>query len=183
MAISAAVQSAWRDVFDRATYALNTIDYAHHEIHAGSFYSAGTVTDLASGGTVQVMITTPNTTSWLHLLGIVETESESVVRWMENPTSPGAGATLPAVNHNRNSSNVAAGVVAGTVGVFSGTPGSVLFQYAMGSGKGIGGEVREINEWVLKQNEQYILEVVNNAVGNSWTSISLAWYEHTNKES
>jgi hypothetical protein len=182
MAISVSVQSAWRDTFDRSTYALNTIDYAHHEIHSGSFYSAGTITDLASGGTVQIMMTTPNTTKWLHLLGLVEVESESLVKWYENPTSPSAGAALPAMNHNRNSSNVAGGSVAGTVGVFSGTPGDLLFQYAMGSGRGVGGEIREINEWVLKQNEQYILEVVNNASGASWTAISFAWYEHTDKE-
>lgn len=182
MAISAATSSAAREMFDRSTYALNVIDYAHHEIHAGSFFTAGTVTDLASGGTIQIMITTPDTTKWLHVVGLVEVESESLVKWYENPTTPGAGAALPARNHNRNSSNTASGVVAGTVGVFSGTPGDLLFQYAMGSGKGVGGEVREVNEWVLKQNEQYILEVVNNASGNSWTTISFAWYEHTNKE-
>jgi hypothetical protein len=181
--MAVAVQQKWTSAFDAATYALNTVDYAHHEIHAGSFYTAGTALDLAAGGTVQLKITTPNTTKWAHFVGLVNVESESTVSWYENPTSPGAGATITPINHNRNSANTATCAVAGTAaGTFSGTIGTTLVQYNMGSGKGVGGETREVNEWVLKQNEDYVLEVVNNASGASLTTVVLAWYEHTNKE-
>lgn len=183
MAIQAATRDALRETFDRATFALNTIDYAHHEIHAGSFFTAGTALDLSAGGTVQLKITTPDSTRWAHLVGLVSVESESTVSWYENPTSPGAGAALPAYNHNRNSSGTATCAVAGSVGTFSGTVGTTLARYNMGSGRGVGGDVREINEWVLKQNEDYLLEVVNGSSGPSLTTLVLAWYEHTNKES
>ena len=167
---------------DSVSYAFNTIDYAHHEIHGGSSYAAGTVTDLASGGTVHLMITTPDTTKWCHLLGGVVVESESTINWYENPTSPSGGGTITPVNRNRNSSTTAGASVVGTVGVLSGTAGSLLFGGAVGSGRGEGGEVRATGEWILKQNEDYILEVVNESTGASWTSVHFNWYEHTNKE-
>lgn len=183
MGTTKSVQSVWRDAFDGSTHAVLTVDYPHHELHEGNMYSAGTVTDLASGGTVHLMITAPDTTKWVHLLGGVNVEAESTIKWYENPTSPTGGGTITPRNHNRNSSNTSSAVVVGTVGNLTGTAGDVLlYQSAVGSGRFEGGSEREANEWILKQNEQYILEIVNNSTGNSLTSANFVWYEHTDKE-
>ena len=58
---------------DATTQAQSTITYEHNEVHAGSHY-AFTAYDasMASGDTLAYVITTPNTTSWPHVIFIVD---------------------------------------------------------------------------------------------------------------
>ena len=184
MAISVATNSAWRETFDRATYALNTVDYAHHEIHAGSSFVAHHVQEVANGGTINVTIKTPNTTKWAHLLWLVGTELESELRFYEGSTVAAAtGGTITPKNRNRNSASTSTCVVMGTPTV--GTVGDLLFADHLGGGSAsarFGGENRGEQEWVLKQNTTYTVQLVNMTTSNNYMAVALDWYEHTNKE-
>jgi len=182
MAISVATPSAWREAFDKATYALNTVDYAHHEIHSGSSFVAHHIQEVANAGTINVTIKTPNTTKWAHMLWIIGTELESELRFYEGSTITGGGTITPK-NRNRNSSAVSTCVVMGTPTV--GTVGSLLFADHLGGGSAsarFGGENRADNEWVLKQNTTYTVQLVNMTGSNNQMSVALDWYEHTDKE-
>ena len=182
MAISVATNTAWRETFDRATYALNTVDYAHHEIHSGSSFVAHHIQDVTASGTINVTITTPNTTRWAHMLWIIGTELEAELRFYEGSTATG-GTTITPMNRNRNSSGTSTCVVMGTPTV--GTVGSLIFADHLGGGAAsarFGGETRGDHEWVLKQNTTYTVQMVNMTGSANYMSVALDWYEHTNKE-
>lgn len=49
---------------DKGTHSLMTVDYEHHEIHAGSHYFYSDSVELGSAATQVYMFTTPNTTKW-----------------------------------------------------------------------------------------------------------------------
>jgi hypothetical protein len=182
MAISVATNSALRDTFDSATYALNTVDYEHHEIHSGSSFAAHYIQDVAGSGTINVTITTPNTTRWAHMLWVVGTELEAELRFYEGSTITGGGTITP-YNRNRNSSTTATCSVRGTPTV--GTVGTLIFADHLGGGSAsarFGGENRGVNEWVLKQNTTYTVQLVNMTGNANYMAVALDWYEHTNKE-
>jgi hypothetical protein len=46
---------------DRSTRSLQTIDYAHHELHGGSLFSASGAADVAGAGTLILTFKTPDT--------------------------------------------------------------------------------------------------------------------------
>ena len=64
----------WQPVrLDAATRATQVIDYAHHEIHAGSHYTLSyAVADIGAATTptdiMSLSFTTPDTTKWLHMV-------------------------------------------------------------------------------------------------------------------
>jgi len=52
---------------DASTNSLQTIDYAHHEIHSGSHYKAGFMdTDMATDDVIMILFVTPNTDETAH---------------------------------------------------------------------------------------------------------------------
>ena len=187
---------------DGATNAVNVIDYDHHEIHGGSAFHAGySVTTAASDDDVTaIMFRTPNTTKWIHIVASFTCSHAAEAILLEAPTlaDPGDGSDLAVHNRNRNSSatsTVQSLEVTPTVGsvtkmdetewtnvgVSAGT--ELEHEYlAGGSGpKALGGTARGAQEWVLKQNTIYIFYLQNTGANANSHSISLDWYEHTDK--
>jgi hypothetical protein len=171
---------------DGNTKALQTIDYPHHEIHSGSSF---TITDYDSdvdiAGPKYYRITTPDTKSWAHLTLEASAATAGLIELYENPTESEpvvAGTAFTAYNRDRNSSSTASLVIkydptftsAGTriwhsrIGV-SGNP-SVRS----------GGTSSSRDEFILKQNEDYVIKFTSDADNNAlW--IIFNWYEHTNR--
>jgi len=161
---------------DEASRALLTIDYAHHEIHGGSFFSAFYDADKSIGETMDILIVTPNTTKWAHLVFEVENESECAMGLYEAVTASNNGTGLTEFNRDRNSATAA------TVAVFH-TPtvsdtGTQIYGWHSGSGRGNGSNDRAKNEFILKQNTKYLLRCTATAAG--WIAARLSWYEHIN---
>ena len=182
--MATSVQSKWTSAFDLATHAINVVNYEHHEIHAGRSYVTTWVQDVGNGGTVNFTLKTPDSARWVHMLWEVESELESDLKFYEGSTGVSGGGTVTAYNRNRNSEYTSECVAVGTPTV--GTVGTLLFQSHMGGGSAsarFGGEDRGINEWVLKPNMTYLLQMVNATSSNNYMTIHLDWYEHTNKES
>lgn len=164
------------------THALNTIDYAHHEIHSGSHFCVHINKDIPNGGTYNVAFTTPNTTKWCHMLFDVAVELEAEVILYEDITSYTGGSAITPINNDRNSATTSS--ITSFVYDTSATLGSptVLSTSVLGSGKNSGGNSRNDSEFILKQNTKYYLLVTNQATGvANETNINLDWYEHTNK--
>ena len=167
---------------DAATHALNIIDYAHHEIHASSHFFVQINKDVGNGGTYAVAFTTPNTTSWLHILCGISVELEAEVILYEGVTSWTGGSAITPRNNNRNSAT-ASGVVDMVFDptVTLGSP-TILCTKVLGSGKDFGAMNRSENELILKQNTKYYILITNQATGASnEINIDLEYYEHTNR--
>lgn len=169
---------------DYPTHTLQTIDYAHHEVHAGShFFCSVYDADVDTSAPKYIRLTSPDTTKWAHLLIKYTSTGGGVWEFFENPTLNAAGDAVTVYNNDRNS------LTASTVTVFqdtttTGTDGTKLWTDLTGdngiggakySGSGIRGE-----EIILKQKEDYILKFTPTA-DNAKIVVDFSWYEHTNK--
>jgi len=92
---------------DGVSRAIPTIDYAHHEIHAGSSFVYSGAFDLSISNVIDVRITTPNTDKWAHFL--LEFSTEVAYQWAfyEGATITNTGTAYVPTNMNRNSTGVA----------------------------------------------------------------------------
>lgn len=155
------------------------IDIVHNYVHGGShFVWSHTDSDVDIAGPKYVRITAPDTAIRVHL--IIEVDigvSGGLVELYENPTITAAGTAGTPYNSNRNS------VGAATATVFYDTTtsadGTMLDSRILGSSGGaarFGGEASTRNEWVLKQNEDYLVKFTASA-DNTGYSISFSWYE------
>jgi len=171
---------------DAATSVINTIDYAHHERHAGSNFFISDVVDLSINNVYDLQITTPNTTKWAHFTFGYSNESETEMYLYENVTIAVAGTGITPLNSDRNSATAATLVVKGITNTSvanadadTATVGATVLMNAItGVGKGEPGAADHSREKILKQNTNYCLRFIANAAG--YVSFELDWYEHTN---
>ena len=166
---------------DNSTYVLEVIDYAHHEVHAGSHFMYTDAVTLASAGTQDYLITTPNTTTWAHMTFALD--GSAITQWQLYEGADKDGTTPQTVgNNNRNSATAATTTVhKGTSG--GTTDGTLLWLYKGGSAtqqSRSGTDSGNTQEIILKQNTKYILRVTSGTADNL-TNVKLEWYEHVSK--
>ena len=168
----------WVEVrIDGSTRATTTIEYEHHEIHGGSYYTVSLDTNIAATAELVVLIVTGNTTKELHILTETVAERETHSELLEGVTASSTGHSLTAYNHNRVSTNTStAAFVTASVTNY----GTSLTQWHVGSGKS-GGADRASNEWVLKTSTNYALYAYNENTSAGWLVIKFRYYEHTPK--
>lgn len=167
---------------DASTSSLQTVDYEHHELHAGNHYTYTQVdSDFDIADAVELLIVTPNTTTWAHMVIDVEAELDTNVKFYEGATHTVAAAQT-AYNNNRNSANTNTTTI--NTHNDDGADGTLIFesQFGINTGGGAntvagGGANRGSQEWVLDQNNKYLL-VVTSGSDNSSMTIRLSWYEH-----
>ena len=161
---------------DGITNALRTIDYPHHEVHAGSHYYIEGFTTLANAGTLYVKLVTPDTTKWSHFLWIINSSGILTTTLVEAPTGGLTGGSVaPIFNSNRNSANTSGNVV--TTGVTVPTGGTIISQSSWGSRSGSGGGQSRDAEIILKQNTTYGRTFLSGAASNI-VNFRASWYEH-----
>jgi len=166
---------------DSATNVLSTVDYAHHEIHAGShfFYTDSTV--LATSGSQDYLITTPDTTKWAHMKFQMDGSAITQMQIYEGSAKSGSVAGT-IFNSNRNSANTPGlAVHKGTSGSLA--DGTLIYTYKCGAAtqqSRSGAGSRSDEEIILKQNSKYLVRLTS-GTDNNLTNINLEWYEHTNK--
>lgn len=167
---------------DASTLSLQTVDYAHHEIHSGSSYHIE-ITTAALGDEIndhlQIYFTTPDTAKWLHIIAAAYGSGQYNYTVREAPTDgPYGGVAVTPLNRNRNSANTSA-VVNPTSGGSVATGGTLLINHDLGSGNARAGESRDNQEWILKQNTLYVFRLYDDT--GIQAVLSLDWYEHTDK--
>jgi len=185
---------------DKATNALNTISYEHHEIHSGGSYTCHYNNTCTNTGEMTVIaFNTGNTAKWVHLVAEVSATAAAYFAVYETTSiDNGEGTALTIYNRNRNSSNTS------TVSTIDATPtvGSAssydetaaaganitttteLVRTYLGAGQKVtasGGDSRGVAEFVLKQNTQYAFMVVSTTDDDNTHNIVLDFYEHTDK--
>jgi len=166
---------------DSTTGATTTIDYAHHELHASSSFTADYTVELANGATIDILVITPNTTKWAHMEYILMVELETEMKIYEGPTTTNDGTGLTEFNRDRNSSTAATTVVSHTPTIAGGSEGTLIRTKHIGAGKTAGGESRDLSEFILKQNTKYLYRITNATSSVNWITFILSWYEHTNR--
>ena len=176
---------------DASTEALETIEYEHHEIHAGSTFQASiSSADLDTEAEINICFTTPDTTKWGHCTLEASNSSGGLIEILEGATvTADSGTDTPCLNVNRNSqtASVFSSIeTAPQVGEFSYNAtitgdGTVLDSVYLGAGKSkMAASSRSMNEWVLAQDTTYAFRLTGTA-DNGMATIRLRWYEHTDK--
>ena len=165
---------------DKATGALKTIEYEHHEIHDGSMFTVLEVTDLGNGATRDVLIVTPNSAKWAHLVWELEHELEATIQFYKGTVYSDPGTPIPTFNRNGNSGKEATTLTYHTPTIDD--VGTLIGTITQGSGKKAGGNDRESNEYILKQDCAYLIRITNETANDNLIFMKLNWYEHTNKD-
>jgi hypothetical protein len=175
---------------DASTQVLGTIDFAHHEIHAGDFFHVAdsATINAASSDSVDYLIVVPNTTKWPHMVidadGSIITSFALYEDCTAFATSDGY-TQLTAYNANRNSSNDATTQIWVKEGSSDASSdfGTVIYEYSAGSTTAqsrMPSVTRARNEWILGQGVKYIFRILSASASNL-VNVLFSWYEHTNE--
>ena len=167
---------------DGITTAITTIDYAHHEVHAGSHFLYTDHVAIDADGSQDYLITTPNTTKWAHMMFVLDGSAITQFQLYEGATKTG---TTPqtAGNSDRNSTTLPGITIhKGTSSEEGEADGTLIHIYKGGATSQqsrSGSSTSHEEELILKQNTKYILRVTSGTNANL-TNVHLSWYEHVN---
>ena len=167
-------------LIDENTRVLATIEYEHHQIHAGNTFTILEVTDLGNMAVRDILVVTPDTTRWAHLVWEIEHELETSIQFYKDTTYTDNGTPISSFNRDGNSTNIATTLVYHTPTIAN--VGTLVGIIQQGDGKKAGGSDRIANEFILKQNTAYLIRISNLNVNNNLIFTRLNWYEQTNEE-
>ena len=165
---------------DEATRAIATIEYEHYQIHEGNTFTILEVNDLGNGVVRDILVVSPNTTEWAHLVWEIEHELETLIQFYQDTTYTDNGTEITSFNRNGNSTHTATTLVYHTPTITN--VGTLIGTIQQGSGKKAGGSDRLSNEFILQQNTAYLIRITNLTVNNNLIFMKLNWYEHTNED-
>lgn len=187
---------------DESTYAMLTMDYPHHEIHAGRSYAVNVFNTTANLDDQRTLIGFETSASLEvpHLTITVYAASGAEACLVEGVViDDNAGTDIPIENRLRSSANEALvlsfenpavaglatwmdeGQVAGAS--FSFATELDRMQMVAGSGpKPLGGSDRSTQEWVLDPSTKYAVFVQNVGANANLHGINMNFYEHEPKE-
>ena len=164
---------------DASTNSLQTVSYAHHEMHEGNHYFVKKWLDVTGSGTVTYfMFITPNTTEDIHAKAKLFAEAEFTVEIYEGGTVSANGTPVTGVNNNRNSTNTASLTAYANPTVT--TDGTLIWSSKMGSGRASTGVSPEFGyEIIAQRNQTYLFKITKDSTGTHWFDVDFWWYEHT----
>lgn len=162
------------------TEPLEVIDLPHNEVHEGDYYTFNVTSAVATGATFDVLLVTPDTTKYCHMLLEAATVLGGTVDVYEAAVAT-PGTAVPAYNSNRNSLNTAGLSVTHTpTGITAGT--TIIYRMLLTIGSGgsrTGSGTRSVSEIILKRNTTYLVRFTGvSSNGNSYL-VRGFWYEHT----
>ena len=165
---------------DENTRVIVTIEYEHYQIHAGNTFTVLEVTDLGNGAVRDILVVSPDTTRWAHLVWEIEHELEALIQFYMDTTYSDNGTAISSFNRNGNSSTIATTLVYHTPTITD--VGTLIGAIQQGSGKKAGGSDRLANEFILKKNTSYLVRITNSTANNNLIFMKLNWYEHVNED-
>jgi len=179
---------------DSSTETLQTIDYAHHEIHSGSNYRVQAFDDAipatGSGGELVIGFFVPNQTKLPHMMWEFVHEGNMTMKLLEGVTlTLETGTDVLCKNSRRDAGDTS--VLQGVAGASltsnyvtknptysGGTVVSLKREYATRNEAGGGARRAEV---ILKANTYYAFVLDNNETTTQGGQIRLEWYEHSDK--
>jgi len=165
---------------EKTTDSLQVISYSHAELHSGNHYHANKFETLAKNATRDILIVTPDTPRWAHMILEASTTASPITATLyEGVTTSNDGVIDGARNRNRNFPDNNTTIVYDNPVVTD--LGDLLHAVYIGSGRGDGDGARDAEEILLKQNTKYLFRIVEQNVTATVVSWVFDWYEHTNK--
>ena len=166
------------------------ITVAHHEIHEGcSFVSDIVDESMGDNDTLSLAFKTPNTTKRVHMIVETSLKGAGHIEIDEGGTwDVGSGTQNPIYNRDRNSTEISTLLENTTSGPFIANNAVILNASSYGAGtiihdfyvfgeKKLGGQLRDVEEIILKKNQTYMVIATADA-GTNGAQITLNWYEH-----
>jgi len=179
------------DGIDSSTNTLQIIDYAHHEIHSGSFFRVQNHNDaVAVGGNINICFTIPEGTKLPHMLWTYVTGAAGTMTAYRGVTlTLGTGTDVSCKNSRLDSTKTSVLQGVGTGALADGyvsqdatwTGGSVFSLKKSYVGRAVGSQVSRTSEIVLAAGESYAFVLQNDNNQPAGLQIRLEWYEHTDK--
>ena len=173
---------------DSSTWALETIDYEHHEIHAGSHFEYSGYQSIATDGYLDFCVRTEDSTKESHIVWDVRSNGGLTIECYENPVCTfTTGTMLTAINNNRNSTTVSGWQNFATSAAVSAViaTGTKIYSESSGAGgntnQSLPGLASRNSEFVLKTNSDYVWRITS--LTTATVGYLANWYEHTPKGS
>ena len=172
---------------DGITSALQIIDYAHHEVHAGSHFFVVGSADLPLNDVLDFTWVMPNTTKWIHWTWKITTSSAMAWYVYENAAIVNALANVVTpLNSDRNNTTSTSGTTMkweiqadlAAANVDTNVATATLIKSGITGDGRDGGSFSRESELIMKQGATYCLRAVATAAGN--ITFDMEWYEHTN---
>ena len=173
---------------DASTEAATTIEYEHHEIHAGSHYFVQCYYDLAEDNVLDFTWQIPDSAKWIHWTWEIDTEAEFLWQVYENVVATNALAnTITPFNSNRNSTNTSATIMKNEIQTnlaaanadTNVTGGTLIGCGISGAGKKASGTAERHHEVIMDRAKLYCLRGTATAAG--YVNFDMHWYEHEDK--
>jgi len=178
---------------DASTNSLQTVDYAHHEIHGGSGWDITETDALPANDVLDIRITTAAGSKYAHLT--LEYHSEDETEWWlyENvtmTTAHGSATALTPRNHRRPSGDSGTIITASYIinadiadaNSDTGIGSAVICAHGQqGAGRNAPASGGSREEWILKPDEDYSLRFHDIGGSAGYIAWHLDWYEHTDK--
>lgn len=158
------------------------IDWEHYETHEGEAYFVVYSALKDNAGVVEVRIQTPDTTKWGHFAIQVDFAiAGTAALWKGTTKTHVSDNALTPMNRNHNSSNASGMTICHTPAGDENAAASLTMYVgssATGGRVAVGGGAHSRGEFILEQNQDYLIRGTSRADGNA-ISIILSWYEHT----
>jgi len=168
---------------DLRTGARITETFEHYEVHEGDHYTFTIDSTVGDTDTLGIIIITPDTKEWAHVVFDAQGALDTHLKIFETNTEV-PGNTRTAYNNDRNSTNTNTTLIKHWRRK-SGADGTLIYRNHFGIDSGLGankkiggGGDRASQEWILKQNTQYLVALVSATAGNI-VSLKISWYETT----
>lgn len=169
------------DQVEPTTNSLKVIEYSHSELHSGTHYYSRGYATLGNGAVQNILVVTPNTTKWAHMVVQASGEDGAVIfEVFEGAVTSNNGTKDNERNRNRNFPDNNTTIVYYAPTIISN--GVSLGASKFGSSNKSGGGGRDSEEVILKQNTKYIFRITNAITLANTINWVLDWYEHTNIE-
>ena len=173
---------------DGATNAVVYIGYEHYELHNENHYTfCVSDSDFDIADTLDLIITTADTTKWTHLVWSVSGALTTyVTMYYETTHDTASGTEYSIYNNDLNSTNTPLITIYDSDDAGADGTGPIdCASFGISTGQGIstrsgGGIGRGGNEWILKQNTKHLFRVLTGADDNNIT-VKFSMYLHTNK--
>lgn len=154
------------------------IEFEHHMVHEGISYTCDDYDDDVDTGAAKYWhIRTPDSAARIHIKITLISSLPGLAEFFENPTTTNDGVQLTVFNNDRNSGNTTtASIYRDPVATLDGTRIAVDHLGTNNPKTRFGGASREQAEWILKQNEQYLVKFTTEQ-DNAHLAIQMEFYE------
>ena len=167
------------------------IDVQHHKLHDGKHFEVHIETETTSAASIVCAFRVPAGNKRAHVVIDWKSEDKAHIELLEGAIwSTDTGTVFTIYNNNRNSATTsmleedktatpawtANGVLKNPTGIVGGTAVHSDYSYIVKQAGGATSLPR--HEWILKNDETYVIKITNDAGGNKLLGIVLHWYEH-----